>query len=75
MTEMMLDVEPIKPRWVLLKEKHDIETSFDETHQHWQAVWDRNHHVPIKHYGDSEREAVIKVIHLMKLDGWMDVSA
>ena len=31
MTEMLLEVEPIKPRWVILKERHDIVTVFDES--------------------------------------------
>lgn len=75
MTEMLLDVEPVKPPWVLLMEKHGIETRYDDKNTNWEASWDQGHHTPIKQTGESERDAVVRLVHVAKLDGWQGVSA
>lgn len=69
----LFDVPETKPRWRQLQEEHGIRTFLcDEFNEPiWTASIRPESCVMT---GDSEKEAVINLIHEMKLPGWDSLS-
>lgn len=65
----LFEIEPETPRWVLLKQKHEIRVDYHKSSDEVAAI-----------YGDfyetarTEREAVVALLHSLRLDGWETVS-
>lgn len=76
MKDELFDVPETKPRWRQLKEEHGIMTWTDITLSSPDSrTWSAEHESsPIRCKGDTEREAVIDLIHKLKLPGWDSLS-
>lgn len=76
MTDILFDIEPVTPRWKELAELHGISCNYMEPH-HLPPIW----LAEIEWFGntetdqaETEREAVIALIHQLQLEGWKTVS-
>ena len=72
MTELF-QIEPTVPRWRELADTHGLFTQYNEDSGTWAACvdWFRS----VEHEeGDTEKEAVVSLIHRLRLTGWETVS-
>ena len=73
MTDLLLDVEPVTPRWVILKDKYSIHTEYSDVKG--DDCWEAYTNEPEREFfGSTEKEAVVGLIQKFRLDGWQDVS-
>lgn len=74
MTDSLFEIPETVPLWVTLKEKHGIEThcaiNTEEPHEWTAKLQSRYSYAK----GETEREAVVTLIHSLKLKGWESVS-
>lgn len=72
---MLFDIEPVIPRWKELAELHGLSCKYIESGHipFWSAdiEWFGNAE---SEKGETEREAVIALIHRLQLEGWRTVS-
>lgn len=74
MKDELFDVPETKPRWRQLQEEHGIET-FHVKIDGGPGDWISTHELidsPLE--GHTEKEAVINLIHELKLPGWETLS-
>ena len=76
MTDTLFEIEPTRPKWQELADLHGI-CSKNYNHDFPLCSWEAT----IDHFGSleavwgqTEREAVITLIHVLKLEGWREVS-
>ena len=69
MPELNLDVPEVVPPWLVLKKRHGITAHYDQPRNIMKARY-QNYEAD----GYDEREAVIALIHNLKLEGWESVS-
>lgn len=65
----LFTVEPETPRWITLKEKHGIYVTYKPDDDLVRA-----HYSDFYEEGETEREAVVAILHTCKLEGWETVS-
>lgn len=75
--EALIDVPASVPKWRELMERHGIETiealNMDTGKTRWES---HTESIPETFStGETEREAVVALIHNLKLEGWETVSA
>ena len=72
MTELF-DIEPTVPKWRKIAEIHGITATHREESGEWTAwvEWFRSVEMA---GGETEKEAVVTLIHRLKLTGWETVS-
>ncbi len=74
--ETMFDVPASAPKWRKLMQRHGITARrLDETPERWGAGYELNDATILGFYGETERDAVVAMIHNLKLEGWETVSS
>lgn len=68
-SEPLLEVEPVEPTWLKLKRKHSITATYLEHQDKVGAIYGTHYAL-----GDDERYAVIRLVQMLKLEGWETVS-
>lgn len=71
----LIHIEPTRPRWAELASIHGIEV-LDRSHVaigFWEAEIELFGQVESE-LGESPREAVVRLIHRLKLTGWQEVT-
>lgn len=73
MEHLLLKVPPVTPRWLVLKLRHNIHAFYENKTDLMHAQYSKD---GIEHEkrGHTEKEAVIALIHTLKLEGWESVS-
>ena len=74
--DTLFNIEPTTPRWVELAELHGIECYYYEPAHLlpiWRAEIEWFGHTEMEQ-GETKREAVVALIHRLKLEGWREVS-
>lgn len=57
------------PNWISLKKRHGITATYIEHRDKVGAIYGTHYAL-----GDDERQAVVKLLHMLKLEGWESVS-
>jgi len=74
MTDFLLSVDPVEPLWKRLKQRHNIAAeALDE--DKFKATYYPRNAGSVSRTGDTERAAVVAIIHELKLIGWDQVTA
>lgn len=68
--ELDLDIPKEKPHWLVLKHRHNITVSHNKETDTIYAVYNGAYYET----GETEREAVVALLHQLKLEGWETVS-
>lgn len=76
--DLLFDVPESTPRWKQIADENRIRTMFHDPEQgqpYWVAMFSpsRIENDEVER-GETEREAVIALIHRLQLDGWREVS-
>lgn len=74
MEELLLEVPDQEPLWITAKLRHRIRCEYDQDTDTVLAVWENAEGYRNTFEGDTEREAVISLIHALKLTGWQSLS-
>ena len=72
MTELF-NIEPTPPKWKQLADVHGITTGQNRETGTWKAEYDDFDETESES-GETEREAVVALIHRLGLSGWEGVS-
>ena len=76
MTDTLFNIEPTTPRWAELADLHGIECTYREP-GHLPPIWlseiEWFGHTEMEQ-GETKREAVVALIHRLKLEGWNTIS-
>ena len=74
--DTLFNIEPTTPRWVELADLHGIEydTQANGPSPFCRAMLIRDGICEYYTIGETKREAVVALIHRLRLEGWREVS-
>lgn len=74
MEDLLLDVPDQEPAWIVAKKRHGIRCEYEDDSDMVRAVWENAEGYRNTFEGYTEREAVVALIHSLKLTGWEHLS-